>query len=65
MHRTEWKRGEVGACIDDLFAAAEHHGPQTVHDANGTFEIIFTPKKQSLKELFSKPGIISGDDFDP
>ncbi|PYE42632.1 hypothetical protein DFI02_106207 [Rhizobium sp. PP-F2F-G20b] len=57
----EWKRGELRGRLDELLNAAEREGPQTVVDANGTFEVIFTAKKQSLEELFSEPGTISED----
>ncbi|MBP2461171.1 hypothetical protein J3A65_001935 [Rhizobium sp. PvP014] len=60
MHDSEWQRSEVGARVDDLFDAARVDGPQTVIDANGTYEVTFTPQGQSLEDLFSKPGIISG-----
>jgi hypothetical protein len=61
----DWQRNDVRTQIDELLEAAKSHGTQILLDADGTFEITFVPKKQSLKELFSKPGPISNDDVDP
>lgn len=60
--RTEWRRSEIQARIEEVLDAAKSQGTQILSDFDGSFEVTFKPAKQSIEELFSKPGLISGDD---
>ena len=62
-NRTEWRRSEIKARIDEVLDAAKTQGTQILNDFDGSFEVTFVPAKQSIEELFSKPGLISGDDI--
>lgn len=64
-HGTNWQRSDARTNIDELLDAAKFRGVQKVLDLDGTFEVTFVPKKQSLEKLFSEPGPISSDDIDP
>ncbi len=46
----------------EVLDAARREGPQSVADTDGTFEIVFVPRKQTLEQLFSKPGPIPDED---
>lgn len=70
MHDSEWQRSEVGARLDDLFDAARVDGPQTVIDANGTYEVTFSRKGSPLKIYFrnlgsSREASTTSHNFDP
>ena len=54
-------RSEAESRISKVFDDARMLGPQRVEDKTGVFEIVFKPRKQSLEELFSKPGPVTGD----
>lgn len=63
-YRTEWRRSEIKARIDELLEAAKSEGTQRLVDTDGSFDVTFKQNKQSVQELFSKPGLISGDEVD-
>lgn len=62
MQGKEWQMAQAETCVRKLFEAAKTDGPQLVVEADGHYEIIFRPRKQSLGELFSQPGPIKTHD---
>ena len=54
-----WPRDVAVTRVSELLDAAKTGGPQKVTDEDGTFAVIFTPKRKPLSELFSEPGPIS------
>lgn len=58
----EWRRLDLETRASEVLDAARHQGPQSVADTDGTFEIVFVPRKQSLEQLLSKPGPIPDED---
>jgi hypothetical protein len=62
MKGNEWPRTKAETSIREVLDALKAAGSQKVIEGDGDFEIVFHPRKQSLDELFSKPGpIITGD----
>lgn len=60
-----WQRDVAEARIREVLDAAKSVGPQTVVDRDGSFEITFTQPTAGFEELFSKPGPLQDEDFDP
>ncbi|MFK0382447.1 hypothetical protein [Agrobacterium sp. NPDC090273] len=60
----QWQRHDAEVRIRELLDAAKTRGPQTVQDKDGTFNIVYTPNKMGLEQLFSQPGPLRDDDLD-
>jgi hypothetical protein len=60
-HGKVWRRVDLETRAGKVLDAARHEGPQSVADVDGTFEIVFVPRKQTLEQLFSKPGPVPDD----
>jgi hypothetical protein len=58
----EWQRREAEARIHEVLDAAKARGAQRILDTDGSYDVTFVPKKQSLEELFSRPGPLPDDD---
>lgn len=58
----DWRRSDLETRASEVLDAARREGLQMVEDVDGRFEIIFVPRKQTLEQLFSKPGPIPNDD---
>ena len=56
------RRVDMETRAGEVLDAARREGPQSVADTDGTFEIVFVPRKQTLEQLFSKPGPIPDED---
>lgn len=61
-HGNQWRPVDLETRPGEVLDAARRDGPQVVADVDGTFEIVFRPRQQTLEELFSKPGPIPDDD---
>lgn len=62
---SDWQRHEAEERIREVLDAAKGRGAQRVVDTDGRFLITFEPVKQTLEELFAKPGPFANDDLDP
>lgn len=60
-HGIKWRRVDMETRAGEVLDAARREGPQSIADTDGTFEIVFVPRKQTLDQLFSKPGPISDE----
>lgn len=58
----EWQRSDAQSRIAEILDAAKVSGTQKIVDVDGSFNVTFVPRKQSLEKLFSKPGPIEDDD---
>jgi len=61
-HGIKWRRVDMETRAGEVLDAARREGPQSIADTDGTFEIVFVPRKQTLEQLFSKPGPIPDED---
>jgi hypothetical protein len=61
---SDWQRHDAEARIREVLDAAKAQGAQRVLDADGRFLITFEPVKQTLEELFAKPGPFADGDLD-
>ncbi len=61
-HGNDWQRRDLETRASEVLDAARREGPQMVADVDGSFEIVFVPRRQTLEQLFSKPGPIPDDD---
>lgn len=61
-HGIEWLPADLETRAKEVLDAARRSSPQVVADVDGSFEIVFVPRKQSLGQLFSKPGPVPEDD---
>jgi len=59
--RMEWRRSEAEARIREVLDAARLRGPQILLEDEGSYEIRFVPRKQSLDDLFAQPGTFPDD----
>ncbi|MGO7981446.1 hypothetical protein ACC691_26430 [Rhizobium johnstonii] len=62
---SDWQRHDAVTRIQEVLDAAKALGAQRVLDTDGRFVITFEPVKQTLEELFAKPGPFADGDVDP
>ncbi|QRM44611.1 hypothetical protein F2982_14865 [Rhizobium sp. BG4] len=62
---SDWQRHDAEDRIREVLDAAKTRGAQRVADTDGRFVITFEPVKQTLEELFAKPGPFADGDLDP
>tara|TARA_R110002020_G_scaffold298211_1_gene514018 strand:- start:13695 stop:13889 length:195 start_codon:yes stop_codon:yes gene_type:complete len=61
-HGNDWRRLDLETRASEVLDAAKQEGPQMIDDVDGRFELVFVPRKQTLEQLFSKPGPIPDDE---
>jgi hypothetical protein len=59
---SEWRRSDLETRANEVLDAARREGMQMIEDVDGRFELVFVPQRQTLKQLFSKPGPVPDDD---
>jgi len=62
---SDWQRHDAEVRIREVLDAAKTRGAKRVVDTDGRFVITFEPVKQTLEELFAKPGPFADGDLDP